>query len=852
MFRYLLGIFLSYTAWGQGYVIQTIAGSNATGDGNPAVYSSLGQAEGVIADGAGNVYVSDAADHRVRRIGRDGIITTVAGTGFPGFRGDSGPAADSQLNSPYGLALDRGGSLYIADLGNARVRKITPDGRILTVAGGGTLPLNRKSEGSQATDIALKAPRNLAFDSAGALYISDFGANMVVRVAPDGNTTIAVGNGGSLLTYDGPASNANIGAPAGLAFDSSGVLYIAESQNGRIRKLSAGYLSTAYLSLAGMPQLNTPTGLAIDSSGAIYVSDGFGGQIIKMNKSGTVSQISISARDLCVDSAGNVLAARGQFVWRFNTNGTATLVAGDGKYGFAGDGSAADAARLYHPAAIATDAQGNLYIADEANNRVRMVSPTGKLTTIAGHASGGYLGDGGPAVEATLNNPGGVAVDTYGLVYIADTGANRIRRISPEGTITTFAGTGNGGFYGDGVSARNASIDHPTAIMVDRNGYVYIADTNNNRIRRISPDGNITTVAGSTSVPGFGGDNALAIYAQLSKPTGLAQDRAGNIYIADTGNGRIRRLDKLSGIITSLPIVDLTSPRGIAFEADDSLLIADTANQRIRRWKADGTISTIAGTGRAEFEGDGGNALQASFFNPYAVLPNADGTILIADYLNNRVRKLTPSAVQPAAVTFPTATIVNAASFVEGPVAPGELVSILGGPFSTQDPITGNATILGDIQVRFDGLEAALTYVSPKQINAIVPDAIAYKTTVTIEIYQKGVLLTSKVVGYSLSSLGVYTINGGSGQAAAYNADGSANSAANPVNRGDIVTIFVNGLGIQKPSVFYAGYESELQYVGGGQINFRVPAGFVPTGIQPVIVRVGSVESQPGVTIAVR
>ena len=847
-----IGILLSSSLWGQAYIIQTAAGSDAAGDGTPAVYASLNQAEGVATDTSGNVYVSDAVDHRVRRISRDGIIHTLAGNGFPGFRGDGGPAANAQLNSPYGLAVDRGGNVYVADLGNARVRKITPDGRIFTVAGGGAVALSAASEGSAATDVSLNAPRNLAIDSNNALYISDFGANLVCRVTPEGVITIAAGNGSFGRSADGvPAANSAIAAPAGLALDSSGNLLIAESRYGRIRKLTRGILTTAYAGGGSLPSLGTPTGLAIDGAGAMYMADGFGGQIVKLNPNGVVLSISISARDLAIDIAGNVYAARGQYVWRFNTNGSATLIAGDGKFGYAGDGGAADSAHLYRPAGLAYDGQGNLYIADEANNRIRMVSAPGKITTVAGHGEGGFLGDGGPAAQATLYSPGAVAVDSYGLLYIADTASDRIRRVSSDGVIATFAGTGVRGFSGDGSTARYAMFDRPAAVLPDRLGNVYVSDTNNNRIRRIAPDGSIVTIAGSSLKAGFGGDNSLAVFAQLNRPTGLAFDRAGNLYIADTGNSRIRRVNKY-GFIESLPIADLNLPRGVAVDADDSVLIADTGNHRIRKWKVDGTLSTLAGTGNPDFDGDGGFAALASLNSPTALLIGPDGVLIIADYGNNRVRKLIPTYAPAGVEAGPQQTIVNAASFVEGPLVAGEAITILGGSFGPSQPASGSATILGDLQVRFEGAEATLTYVSDKQINTTVPASVSGKKTVAVEIYSKGILKSSRALPVADAAIGIYTNPGAKGQALAVNPDGTINSSDNPAKRGDVLSIFVTGEGMGPVSVYYAGYESEIVYSGGGQINFRVPAGYIPTGTLPLVVRSGGSESQAGVTISVR
>ncbi len=849
---FLSAISLPSLLWCQAYVIKTVAGSDSTFDGLAATSTSLFQVEGVAIDATGNIYVSDAGDNRVRRISTDGIIQTLAGNGLPGFRGDGGPAANAQLRNPYGVAVDRDGSVYIADLGNARIRKITPDGKIATVAGGGTIKLTQVSVVNPATEVALMAPRNLTIDANNVLYFSDFVANFVCRVSPDGTIRVVAGTGGSERTLDGSSlSSSAVSAPAGLAIDSAGSLFIAESRYGRVRKVSQGIINTVYPFSGSTFSLATPTGLALDKSGALYISDGLSGQILKLFPNGTVIPISMTARDVALDNDGNLYTALGQFVWRLSTSGILTPIAGDGKFGYSGDRDAAGLARMLHPAGLAYDSQGNLYIADEGNHRIRMVSPIGRITTIAGFGDGGLASDGVAAVLAKLNSPGSVAVDANGLIYIADTGNHRIRRITSDGVITTFAGTGNRGFLGDGTSARFAWFDSPGAVLPDRSGNIYISDTNNNRIRRISPDGYIVTVAGSLPAPGYAGDNSPGVFAQLNKPTAIALDRNGNLLIADTGNNRIRRLDRY-GTITSLPITDLRGPRGLAVEADDSILISDTGNHRICKWKPDGTLITVAGTGRADFDGDNGPALLASLNYPAGLAIGPDGMPVIADYSNNRVRKLIPAFAPAALEAGPVRAVVNAASFLEGPVAPGEAISILGGPFGPPQPVRGNATVLGGVQVRFDGVEAALTFASDKQINATVPASVAGSKSATMEIYAEGVLISPGSIPVADAAIGIFTNPAVAGQAFAWNSDNSLNTPDNPARRGEVLAIFVTGEGSGPVSVFYAGIESEVISNVAGQINFRIPSAFIRTGTLEIVVHAGSSESQPGVNISVR
>src|SRR5580693_3285357 len=276
--RFLPGVWALWFAWAWlamgvsaqsniGYQISTLAGSDWIGDNGAATLAILTQAEGIAADSAGNLYLADSAQNRIRKITRAGVITTFAGTGIAGFSGDGGPAASAQFNSPYGLVFDGMGNLYVADLGNARVRMVAANGNVSTVAGGGSLSPGGSNEGSAATMVALAAPRNVTLDGSGALYFSDFTGQRVYRVAPGSSvvaggalTTIA-GTGAPGLSGDnGPANRAQLSYPAGLAFDRTGAMYIADSQNHLIRKVAGGIISSVARAV-------TPTGLAVDPFG---------------------------------------------------------------------------------------------------------------------------------------------------------------------------------------------------------------------------------------------------------------------------------------------------------------------------------------------------------------------------------------------------------------------------------------------------------------------------------------------------------------------------------------------------------------------------------------------------------
>ena len=275
------------------------------------------------------------------------------------------------------------------------------------------------------------------------------------------------------------------------------------------------------------------------------------------------------------------------------------------------------------------------------------------ITTIAGNGIASSSGDGSQAVEATLNTPAGLAIDTAGNVYIADAFNHKIRQIAPDGTISTFAGTGEAGAEGDGGQARDARLRTPLGVALDSDGTLYIADTYNHRIRKVTIDGTISTIAGSGE-SGFAGDGGPGTAAELSYPTSVAVATDGTLYIADTRNHRVRKL-AADGTISTVAgagaagfsgdggpaaLARLNSPRGVAVSSEGKLYIVDRENRRIRMVDTDGLITTVAGTGSSGFNGDRGNAAQATLRAPYGIAVDSQGNLYIADTFNHRVRKV--------------------------------------------------------------------------------------------------------------------------------------------------------------------------------------------------------------------
>jgi len=332
-------------------------------------------------------------------------------------------------------------------------------------------------------------------------------------------------------------------------------------------------------------------------------------------------------------------------------NGTITTVAGNGVYGFSGDGGQATAASLSWPHGITVDTTGNLYIADIGTYHVRKVAIDGIISTIAGNGFQSFGGDGGAATAAFLSSAEGIALDASGNLYIADTYNYRIRKMATDGTITTVGGGNFPGFSGDGGPATAAALSFPSAIAVHVSGDLYI--TVNNRIRKVTTDGTITTIAGN-GTPGFGGDNGPATGATLAYPSGIAVDGSGNLYIADSANNRIRKI-AANGTITTVAgsgtagfggdggpatAAMLYRPLDIAVDGSGTLYIVDAVNRRIRRIAVDGTITTVAGNGISGSSGDGGPATAATLDYPTRVAVDGSGNLYVSDELGHRIRRV--------------------------------------------------------------------------------------------------------------------------------------------------------------------------------------------------------------------
>jgi uncharacterized protein (TIGR03437 family) len=498
-----------------------------------------------------------------------------------------------------------------------------------------------------------------------------------------------------------------------------------------------------------------------------------------------------------------------------------STIAGNGTAGYSGDGGAATSAELDNPRGIVTDPAGNVYFCDFTNNRVRKIATNGTITTVAGTGIGGYNGDNIQGTAAQLNQPYRVALDPAGNLYIADPGNNRIRKLAPNGIITTVAGNGSANYSGDGGPATSAALDYAEDAVVDVFGNIFIADSANNVIRKVSTSGIITTVAGNGYAAGTGngnytGDGGLATHATLYNPVSIAVDPAGDIFISDQLNNVIREVNT-SGIINTVagtgtfafggdggPAIkaEFGYPAGVALDAAGNLYIVDVNNDRLRVMLTNGNIATVAGNGNAGFGGDGGPATSAELNAPRSVAVGTFGDVYIADFSNNRVRQLTPSSPTVGQTT-------NAASNIQVAAA-NAWISIKGTNLAPAgDTRTWQSsdfvnnlmpTSLDGVSVIMNGLNAYVYYISPVQVNVLAPPGIE-TGVVQIQVNNNGTKSAPANVEFQAYSPSFFVFNGGP-YVAAVHANGTIvgpatlfPGASTPAQPGESIMLYANGFG---------------------------------------------------------
>ncbi len=790
----------------------------------------------------------------------------MVGVGSAGFSGDNGPAASAQLSNPDGIAIDNAGALYIADFYNNRIRKVS-NGVITTAAllggpipSGGAGPVGiavdsagnvyiadgiiRKVSNGVITTVAQEANGgfsgpllSVAVDFAGNLYIPDPSGGRVRKVSGGAIVTVA-GNGTQSFSGDnGLAIYAQLSGGAGVAVDAAGNLYIADSENNRIRKVSSGVIATvAGNGTAGFSgdngpaafaELSRPEGVAVDTAGNLYIADSSNSRIRKVS------------------------------------NEVISTVAGGGAQ--ISDNAAATSAHLFDPECVAVDSAGNFYITDQGSQIVRKVS-NGVIVTVAGNGNPAF---GGPATSAGLSNPKGIAVDSAGNLYIADSANNRIRKIS-SGVIATIAGNGTAGFSGDGGAATSAALAQPSGVVVDSIGNVYITDSANNRIRKVS-DGVIATVAGGGASFGDngGGDNGAANGAQLSLPYGIAMDSGGNLFVADTGNDRIRVLKPAACIYSA-------SPNSFQTLGSSSSLIVTIETTASCYWIVSALPPWISVSGPSFGAGSATVVL--------SVAPNPAGartaTISVAGIA---VQVTQPSS--PPVPSINTGGIVNAASSAAGsPVAPGSIATVYGS-FLIDSLFTASSSplplSLGGLSIQFGGgFSAPLFADSGGQVNFQVPWELAGQSQTTISATVNDLAGGTQSMTLAPFAPGIFSMNGqGTGQGAILDTSYRLVDSSNPAIAGStVLQIYCTGLGAVTsqppsgwaplddqlsltktiPTVMIGGVQARVLFsglapgsVGEYQVDAIIPAGSPVGAAVPVVIAIGGAISNT-VTIAVQ
>jgi len=685
------------TLYVPGVVVSTLAGNNATLVNGPKSLAQFFEPSDVAIDKAGNLYVADSSNHCIRKVSPQGDVSTFAGTHHRGFA--DGPGNQAQFSAPAGIAVDTAGNLYVADTGNHRIRKISPSGEVSTLAGSGETAGFADGAGHQAR---FHGPVGIAVDAEGNLYVADAGNHRIRQVSPLGEVSTFAGSKEGFV--DCFKTLAQFNNPSAVALDAAGNLYVTDTWNSRIRKVSPkGDVSTvagdSYGGLRDGPknraQFGGLSGIALDAAGNLYVADTGNHRIRKVSPKGDVSTLAGSGATgmdegggfadgpgnraqfkrpagMALDAAGNLYVADidNHCIRKVSPKGDVSTFAG-GIPPALGGGDFADGmgsrARLRYPSGMAADAAGNLYVADRWNHRIRKVSPLGEVSTVAGSGEAeGLVGSGeaegladGPKSQARLNGPAGVALDAAGNLYVAEIGNNRIRKVSPQGDVSTLAGSGEtgredgevGGFA-DGPG-NQAQFYSPSDIAVDAEGNLYVADTWNHRIRKVSPLGEVSTLAGSGETGREGGDFAdgPGSQARFHFPAGIALDAAGNLYVADSHNHCIRKVSPLGEVSTVVGSAKkagfadgpksqarLNGPSGIALDAAGNLYVADTWNHRIRKVSPEGEVRTVAGSGES---GDTeGNGNLAQFYFPSGIALDAAGKLYVTDTFNHCIRKV--------------------------------------------------------------------------------------------------------------------------------------------------------------------------------------------------------------------
>ncbi len=596
------------------FTVSTVAGVSMLGSTDAVgANASFNYPSGIVADSSGNLFIADTGNSKIRKITPAGVVSTIAGGDSNGSTDAVG--TDASFNFPSGIAIDSNNNLFVTDAGNNKIRKITPAGVVSTVAGSG-LSGSTDAVGANAS---FKHPSAIAIDSSNNLFVTDAGNNKIRKITPAGAVSTVAGSGVAGDT-DAVGINASFDDPSAITIDSSNNLFVTDAGNNKIRKITpAGVVSTVAGSgsfgstdaVGTDASFDDPSAITIDSSGNLFVADSGNSKVRKITPAGVVSTI-----------AGS---------------------------GLLGDTDAVGTdASFNHLAGITMDGSGNLFVTDSRSSKIRKITSSGVVSTVAGVNSSGSTDAVG--ANASFNSPSDITVDSNGNLFVADTRNNKIRKITSAGAVSTIAGSGVAGDT-DAVGV-NASFFLPISIVIDSNNNLFVADLGNYAIRKITPAGVVSTVAGSGS---SGDTDAVGTNASFSYPSGIAIDSSDNLFVTDTTNNKIRKITP-AGVVSTIAGGDSNGstdavgtdasfnfPSGIAIDSNNNLFVTDAGNNKIRKITPSGVVSTIAGSGLSGSTDAVGT--DASFFYPSGITVDSSDNLFITDFTSSKIRKITPAGV---------------------------------------------------------------------------------------------------------------------------------------------------------------------------------------------------------------
>ncbi len=653
---------LTLTSIPQG-VVSTLAGTvRSTLKDGQGLQASFNQPSGLAIDKQGNIYLADRAHHRIVKITPSGEATTFAGLGIPGFK--DGNSLEASFNNPWKLAVDSKGNVFVIDATNRVIRKIDVSGNVSTFAGSGRSELID----GVGVEASFSFPLDITIDASDNLYVTDLYS--VRKIDPEGRV-LTIAGGASRGDKDGIGTEAQFSFLTAITIDVNGTLYVAELSRG-IRKISpdlvvskfvwsgsAGFADGTGAAASFARQID---GMTVGPDGNIYVADAGNRRIRKVTMSGEVSTYAGSGQT--GDQNGVLLSAQfdnprgivfgnsGElFVSDYNKGNirkvgndalVTTFAGGDNTSFKDGVSSEAD---FDLPSGLAIDNVGNIFVADAGNHAIRKIGIDGQVSTLAGNGIAGFK-DGNQSEASLFNSPNGLDVDSQGNVYVADKLNHSIRKITPDGVVSTIAGSGNIG-YGEGVGS-TAHFSEPLDVAVAKNGDIYVADSQNNRIRKVSSEGTVSTFIGNGSSNDKDGPKESAV---ISYPFGITIDKNGNLFVID-GAGRIRKVDaqgnvstfaggaagsgRIDGMGTEARFI---RPTGLAIDINGNIFVSEGwASNVIRKVSPDGRVTTLAGSGTNGL--NDGSGMLAYFNSPLDVAIDKNGDIIVADSENHKIRKV--------------------------------------------------------------------------------------------------------------------------------------------------------------------------------------------------------------------